>query len=61
MGAPKLGHVQQYVHHSDHKNDTANDKVLINQYIDRIKKMLKTPQNAKKAAQILEEILKKNK
>ncbi len=60
MGAPKLvptGHSSA----EDQKSKAREDKMLISQYLDRIKRLMHDPKKAKQAAQIVEEILNNKK
>ncbi len=59
MGAPKLAPKSSC--EEDTKAKAREDKILISQYIDRIRKMVKSPQKAKQAAQILEDYLNETK
>lgn len=60
MGAPKLVPTD-HSSAEDAKSKAREDKMLISQYLDRIKKLVRDPKKAKQAAQIVEEILNKTK
>ncbi|MCK5882985.1 MAG: hypothetical protein KAG61_04795 [Bacteriovoracaceae bacterium] len=60
MGAPKLV-PKSHGLAEDAKSKARQDKMLISQYLDRIKKLVREPKKAAQAAQIIEEILSNKK